>query len=96
MLQQPGPDDYILATGFAHSIRDFLDAAFKAVNLDWQDYVEQDPKYMRPSEVTQLVGDASKAKEKLGWTATTNLHELAKRMVRSDREQQQNASYLSP
>ena len=88
MLQQPTPDDYILATGTAYSIRDFLDAAFQAVKLNWQDHVEQDPKYMRPSEVTHLVGDARKAKEKLDWVATTNLRELAERMVRHDRQQQ--------
>lgn len=88
MLQQPTPDDYILATGTAYSIRDFLDAAFQAVKLNWQDHVEQDPKYMRPSEVTHLVGDARKAKEKLDWVATTNLRELAERMVRHDRQLQ--------
>ncbi|MCP4944877.1 MAG: GDP-mannose 4,6-dehydratase, partial [Planctomycetaceae bacterium] len=83
------PDDYVLATGTEHSIGDFLDAAFQAVDLDWRDYVEQDPRYMRPSEVTQLVGDASKAHEKLDWSATTTLPELAKRMVLSDRKQQE-------
>ena len=92
MLQQPEPDDYVLATGVANSIRDFLAAAFGAVDLDWQNYVEQDPRYMRPSEVTQLVGDAAKAKAKLGWTATTTLQELARRMVQSDREQLSQAN----
>ena len=92
MLQQPKPDDYVLATGVATSIRDFLAAAFGAVDLDWQNYVEQDPRYMRPSEGTQLVGDAAKAKAKLGWTATTTLQELARRMVQSDREQLSQAN----
>ncbi|MGI9467576.1 MAG: GDP-mannose 4,6-dehydratase [Rubripirellula sp.] len=92
MLQQPTPDDYVLATGTEHSISDFLDAAFKAVDLDWHDYVEQDPRYMRPSEVTRLVGDASKAQQQLNWKATTTLPDLAERMVLSDREQQQNTS----
>lgn len=92
MLQQPTPDDYVLATGAEYSISDFLDAAFDAVELDWRDYVEQDPRYMRPSEVTQLIGDASKAQEKLDWTATTTLPELAHRMVHSDREQQRSVS----
>ncbi len=78
----------MLATGAEHSIRDFLDAAFKTVDLDWRDYVEQDPRYMRPSEVTHLMGDASKAKKILDWTATTTLPALAERMVHSDREQQ--------
>ena len=86
MLQQSEPDDYVLATGTAHSIRDFLTAAFDAVELDWHDYVEQDPRYMRPSEVTHLVGDAGKAESKLGWKAATTLNDLAKRMVLHDRK----------
>ena len=84
MLQQPEPEDYVLATGAAHSIRDFLSAAFEAVELDWREYVEQDPRYMRPAEVTQLVGNASKAESQLGWKAATTLNDLAVRMVRHD------------
>ena len=84
MLQQPEPEDYVLATGAAHSIRDFLSAAFEAVELDWREYVEQDPRYMRPAEVTHLVGNASKAESKLGWKAATTLNDLAERMVRHD------------
>ena len=84
MLQQPEPEDYVLATGAAHSIRDFLSAAFEAVELDWREHVEQDPRYMRPAEVTHLVGNASKAESKLGWKAATTLNDLAERMVRHD------------
>ena len=84
MLQQPEPEDYVLATGAAHSIRDFLSAAFEAVELDWREYVEQDPRYMRPAEVTHLVGNASKAESKLGWKAATTLNDLAERMVHHD------------
>jgi len=84
MLQQPLADDYVLATGTSHSIEDFLTAAFETVQLDWHDYIQQDPKYMRPSEVSRLVGNASKAKQRLGWQATTTLPELAQIMVRED------------
>ena len=66
MLQQDKPDDYVIATGETHSIREFLTEAFSYANLDWHDYVEMDPKYLRPSEVELLVGDASKARKTLG------------------------------
>ena len=96
MLQQPTPDDYVLATGKEYRISEFLDAAFKAVDLDWHDYVEQDPRYMRPSEVTQLVGDATKAQQKLDWTATTTLPALAERMVMHDRKLQEQQHVREP
>lgn len=86
MLQQPEADDFVIATGTDFSVRDFLSASFDAVGLDWQKYVTQDPRFIRPSEGTRLVGDASKAKEKLGWNATTTLPELAKIMVQTDVE----------
>ena len=89
MLQQPEADDFVLATGTQHSVRDFLTAAFDAVGLQWQDRVEQDPRYMRPSEGTDLVGDASKAKLRLDWSASTKLPELASKMVAADRRQLQ-------
>ena len=92
MLQQPEPEDYVLATGAAHSIRDFLSAAFEAVELDWREYVEQDPRYMRPAEVTHLVGNASKAESKLGWKSATTLNDLAERMVRHDLQLYSNQS----
>ena len=96
MLQQPTPDDYVLATGKEYKISEFLDAAFQAVDLDWHDYVEQDPRYMRPSEVTQLVGDATKAQQQLNWTAKTTLPELAERMVMNDRKLQEQQCVSKP
>ena len=84
MLQQPDADDFVIATGTSHSVKDFLTAAFESVDLRWQDHVEQDPRYMRPSEVTHLVGDATKAESQLGWKAKTLLKAIAVRMVRSD------------
>ncbi|WP_146519136.1 GDP-mannose 4,6-dehydratase [Stieleria varia] len=84
MLQQPDADDFVLATGKDHSVRDFLDAAFQTVGLDWEKYVQQDARYMRRSEGAQLVGDPSKAAANLDWTATTQLPELAKIMVQAD------------
>jgi GDPmannose 4,6-dehydratase len=84
MLQQPGADDYILATGTTFSVKDFLSAAFEAVNLDWHDYVVRDQRYMRPAEVSHLVGDPRKAGRELNWKAETTLPELASLMVRHD------------
>ena len=84
MLQQPQADDYVLATGVAHSVRDFLTDAFNAVGLDWKNHVEQDPRYMRPSEGTSLVGNPSKAEKVLRWKAKTRLPELANIMVEAD------------
>ena len=86
MLQQDKPDDYVIATGQMHSIRDFLDEAFKHIGKDWKDYVEIDPKYYRPTEVDRLCGDASKAHRILGWKPKTNFKELVKLMVDSDME----------
>jgi GDPmannose 4,6-dehydratase len=86
MLQQDVADDFVVATGTTYSVEDFLAAAFGSVELDWRQYVEQDERYMRPSEVSRLVGDASKAKQELGWQAKTTLPELAIRMVRADQE----------
>ena len=65
MLQQEKPDDYVIATGQTHSVEDFLSEAFSHVDLDWHDYVELDPKYLRPAEVDLLIGDASKARREL-------------------------------
>ncbi len=85
MLQQDQPDDFVIATGQTHSIRDFLNLAFKAVDIDdWTPYVEQDKRFMRPAEVPMLLGDASKAKQVLGWEPKTQLPELARMMVESD------------
>ncbi len=86
MLQQDKPDDYVIATGETHSVRDFLDEAFSYVGLDWHNHVKIDPKYYRPAEVDMLVGDASKAKTKLGWEAHTTFRELVRLMVDADLE----------
>ena len=84
MLQQERADDYVIATGETHSVREFLDIAFKYVNLDWQDYIAFDERYLRPAEVDLLVGDASKAKQELGWKRTVSFEELVKLMVEAD------------
>ena len=86
MLQQKDADDYVIATGETWSVRDFLDRAFGFVGLDWRDYVEFDPRYLRPSEVDLLIGDAAKAQEKLGWRARTGFDELVRLMVDADLE----------
>ena len=86
MLQRPHADDFVLATGTSHTVRDFLAAAFECVGLDWHDYVEQDERYMRPTEVSKLVGDSSKAKEQLGWEAQVTLPQLAHQMVDHDKK----------
>ncbi|HFB99032.1 MAG TPA: GDP-mannose 4,6-dehydratase, partial [Bryobacterales bacterium] len=84
MLQQEEPDDYVIATGEAHSVREFLDEAFGYVNLDWKDLVEHDPRYLRPAEVDYLLGDATKAREKLGWKPRVGFRELVRMMVDAD------------
>lgn len=86
MLQHSSPDDYVLSTGETHSIRDFLGYVFEHLDLNWEDYVEIDQRYFRPTEVDLLLGDCSKAKEQLGWTAKTSCRELAQLMVDSDLE----------
>ncbi len=83
MLQTDTPDDYIIATGESHSIKDFLQAAFKHVGLDWEKWVEVDPTLIRPVEVGRLVGDSAKAREKLGWKAEVTFEELVRMMVDS-------------
>ncbi len=84
MLQQPEPDDYVIATGETHSVREFLEAAFGHVGLDWRKHVEIDPRYYRPAEVDLLVGDAAKARKKLGWQPKTTFADLVKLMVEAD------------
>jgi GDPmannose 4,6-dehydratase len=84
MLQQDAPDDYVIATNETHSIREFLEVAFGHAGLDWQKYVEIDPRYFRPAEVELLIGDYSKAKKKLGWEPKTTFKELAILMVDAD------------
>jgi GDPmannose 4,6-dehydratase len=85
MLQQPEPDDYVLATGITRTIRELLDEAFKAIGVDdWSRYIIKDEKFFRPAEVDVLRGDATKAKEKLGWEPTTSFSEMVSRMVKND------------
>lgn len=84
MLQQDKPDDYVIATGESHSVRDLLDVCFSRLNLDWHDYVEISPHYFRPSEVNHLMGDASKALRELGWRPTIDFEGLIHIMVDAD------------
>jgi GDPmannose 4,6-dehydratase len=85
MLQQDEADDYVIATGVTHSIRDFLDVAFDHVGIeDWAPYVTQDPRFLRPAEVDRLVGDASKARAKLGWQPQVSFIQLVRMMVDHD------------
>lgn len=84
MLQQDTPDDYVVATGETYSVRDFLLTAFNYVNLSWEDYVEFDKRYLRPAEVDLLIGDPTKAKEKLGWKPSVTFEELVALMVEAD------------
>jgi GDPmannose 4,6-dehydratase len=84
ILQQDQGDDFVIATGETHSIREFLDEAFGCVNLDWNDYVKIDPRYYRPAEVDLLIGDASKARKILGWEPRTTFKDLVRIMVAAD------------
>ncbi|HEY0080551.1 MAG TPA: GDP-mannose 4,6-dehydratase [Pyrinomonadaceae bacterium] len=84
MLQQPEPDDFVIATGESHSVEEFLEEAFSYVGLDWRQYVVIDPKYLRPSEVDSVVGDASKARRILNWKPRTSFRNLVRMMVDAD------------
>ncbi|AFY69925.1 GDP-mannose 4,6-dehydratase [Thalassoporum mexicanum PCC 7367] len=84
MLQQEKPDDYVVATGETHSVREFLEVGFEYVGLNWQDYVEIDPRYFRPAEVELLLGDPTKAKQQLGWEPKVTFRDLACIMVDAD------------
>ncbi len=87
MIQQDKPDDYVIATGETHSIKDFLDLAFAEVGIkNWKPYVKQDPRFMRPAEVDLLIGDSSKAKKQLKWEPKVKFTELVKMMVKNDLE----------
>ncbi|MFZ5862551.1 MAG: GDP-mannose 4,6-dehydratase [Nitrospirota bacterium] len=88
MLQHPQPDDYVVATGETHSIRELLDVAFGLVDLDWHQYVEIDPRYFRPAEVDLLIGDPSKAGTVLGWKPTVSFKDLIRMMVDADLERE--------
>jgi len=84
MLQQPTPEDFVIATGETHTIREFLDETGRQLDLDWKAFVGVDPKYYRPTEVDILLGDASKAKRILGWEAKIKFYHLVAMMVESD------------
>ena len=84
MLQQPEPDDYVVATGETHSVEDLVETAFTYVGLDWREFVVMDPAFVRPAEVDLLIGDASKARAKLGWRPKTSFQQLVELMVDAD------------
>ena len=84
ILQQDTPDDYVIATGESHSVRELVELAFAEVGLDWRPYVEIDKRYLRPTEVDVLQGDVTKARERLGWRARLGFRELIKMMVAHD------------
>ncbi len=86
MLQHPEPDDFVIGTGVTHSVRDLLEAAFATVDLDWRDYVAEDPAFLRPAEVERLCADPTKAREKLGWEPSVSFEELVRIMVEADLE----------
>ena len=84
MLNADKPEDYVIATGETHSVRDFIESAFGYLDLDWQRYVEIDPRYFRPAEVDRLLGDAGKARRELGWEPKVTFDQLVKLMVDHD------------
>ena len=84
MLQQPQPDDYVIATGVAHSVRELVETAFEHAGLDWQKHVRTDPALLRPAEVDHLIGDATKARTVLGWQPRVTFKALAKMMTDAD------------
>src|SRR5690606_28509026 len=86
MLQQEAPDDYVIATGESHSVRDFVEKVFTKLGLDWEEHVAIDPRYFRPAEVEFLQGDATKARERLGWEPSIGIDALVARMVAHDLE----------
>jgi GDPmannose 4,6-dehydratase len=91
MLQQPTPEDYVVAMGETHSVREFCEIAFSHVGLSWQDFVVQDPIFMRPAEVDQLIGDPTKAKVELRWKPEVSFQELVKMMVEADLDELKKA-----
>ena len=91
MLQQPEPDDYVVATGEAHTVRDLVEIAFAYVGLDWREYVRADPALLRPAEVDTLIGDASKARRVLGWAPRVSFRGLVEMMVQADLERRGRA-----
>src|SRR5690606_18498758 len=94
MLQQEKPDDYVISTGTTHSVEELVEVAFSYLDLNWRDYVVQDPRFMRPAEVDLLIGDATKAREELGWQPAVAFDELIRMMVDADLDRLQRARYL--
>jgi GDPmannose 4,6-dehydratase len=92
MLQQERADDYVIATGVSHSVRDLVEIAFGHAGLDWQKYVKQDPRFLRPAEVDHLIGDSSKARAALGWRPDMDFHSLIRMMVDADIDRLSRAS----
>jgi GDPmannose 4,6-dehydratase len=84
MLQQPEPNDFVIATGETHSVRECIEVAFGAIGLDWEAHVETDPRFFRPAEVDELIGDSSKARRLLGWEPKTRFKALIELMVEAD------------
>jgi GDPmannose 4,6-dehydratase len=84
MLQQDRPDDYVIATGVSHSVRELVETAFGHANLDWRNHVKTDPALLRPAEVEHLIGNPTKAKAQLGWAPTTDFSTLIGMMVKAD------------
>lgn len=95
MLQQDNPEDYVIATGQTHSVEELVNTAFSYVDLDWKEFVVQDPRFMRPAEVDLLIGDPAKAKNELGWEPEVSFKELIEMMVDADIERLQRAQYLA-
>jgi GDPmannose 4,6-dehydratase len=95
MLQQDAPDDYVIATGETHSVQEWVEAVFDYLGLDWRQCVECDPRYFRPAEVDLLVGDASKARQKLAWHPKVGFAELVKIMVDADLELARQDAYMA-
>ena len=95
MLQQEEPGDYVIATGKAHTVRKLLQVAFASVGLGWEDHVVVDENLIRPAEVNRLLGNASKAREKLGWTPRMSFEELVAMMVESDLKKLKDLSYIN-
>ena len=95
MLQQEEPDDYVVATGETHSVRELLEEAFSYVGLDWNKHVEIDPRYYRPAEVDLLIGDPTKAKRKLGWEAKTKFKDLVRLMIDADSETAKKEGHMN-
>ena len=95
MLQQDNPDDYVIATGEAHSVGEFLEEAFSYVGLNWREHLEIDPRYYRPAEVELLLGDASKAKQQLGWEPKTRFKDLVRLMVDADLQLAEKEAYVN-